>query len=180
MPTAIAELLTRPELAPILWRSVLGLTPQKRCVICKAKQALSMFNRKTRAKDGLQPACKRCNKIASRKYYRRRRTKHLDVVKRQKAARRHQARVFSLFYLMNHPCVDCGEQDPVVLDFDHVRGDKRSNVGGLIVGGYSLKVIALEIAKCQVRCANCHRRRTAKHFGWWKYEVTRALSKLKE
>jgi hypothetical protein len=26
-----------------------------------------------------------------------------------------------------------------------------------------------EIDKCDVRCANCHRRRTAADFGWWRH-----------
>lgn len=55
-------------------------------------------------------------------------------------------------------CVDCGERDPIVLDFDHVRGRKVRNVGMM----YSSSTAALlaEIAKCEVRCANCHRRAT--------------------
>ena len=57
-------------------------------------------------------------------------------------------------------CVDCGERDVVVLDFDHVRG-KAANVGDLVRNEVSIARIDAEIARCEVRCANCHRRRTA-------------------
>jgi hypothetical protein len=56
-------------------------------------------------------------------------------------------------------CVDCGEGDPVVLDFDH-RADKRGDVSKLAAWGVSIATLQREIAKCDVRCANCHRRRT--------------------
>jgi hypothetical protein len=32
---------------------------------------------------------------------------------------------------------------------------------------YSIARIKEEIEKCDVRCANCHTRRTAHQFGWW-------------
>jgi hypothetical protein len=69
-----------------------------------------------------------------------------------------------LEYLLKNPCVDCGEADPVVLEFDH-QGGKTANVSDGIRHGWSLKRIMEEIAKCNVRCANCHRRATAKAFG---------------
>lgn len=66
-------------------------------------------------------------------------------------------------YLCKHPCIDCGEKDPIVLDFDHVRGKKKWNVSRMgSTWTYSLQKIAEEIAKCDVRCANCHRRVTYK------------------
>jgi hypothetical protein len=63
-------------------------------------------------------------------------------------------------YLRDHPCVDCGEADPLLLEFDHV-GDKRGGVMDLAWGEYSIESIEAEIAKCEVRCCNCHRRKTA-------------------
>lgn len=69
-------------------------------------------------------------------------------------------------YLRTHPCVDCGEDDVIVLEFDHVRGKKKRTVASMLVQGYSFEKILLEIAKCDVRCANCHRRKTAKKGNW--------------
>jgi hypothetical protein len=64
-------------------------------------------------------------------------------------------------YLATHPCVDCGESDIVVLEFDHVRGHKGRAISVLVKHGVSGATLMAEIAKCDVRCANCHRRRTA-------------------
>ena len=63
-------------------------------------------------------------------------------------------------YLATHPCVDCPESDPIVLEFDHVRGKKHKEVSDMAQKAYSIKTIEEEIAKCEVRCANCHRRVT--------------------
>jgi len=71
-------------------------------------------------------------------------------------------------YLASHPCIDCGENDPVVLEFDHVAGEKWKAISVLIMEGSALPVLLEEIAKCVVRCANCHRRRTASSRGYWK------------
>ncbi len=62
-------------------------------------------------------------------------------------------------YKKLHPCIDCGESDFIVLDFDHRPGtNKRFTIGG--TNYHSLEVIKEEIAKCDIRCANCHRRIT--------------------
>lgn len=77
-----------------------------------------------------------------------------------------------LVYLKDHPCVDCGEDDPIVLTFDHVRGRKSDSIARLASrSGASWSRIEREIKKCQVRCANCHARRTAKQFGWRKLRL---------
>lgn len=72
-------------------------------------------------------------------------------------------------FLLKNPCVDCGEKDPVVLDFDHVRGEKRTGVKRMLAGTYSLESVFEEIAKCEVRCANCHRRVTARRGKFFSY-----------
>jgi hypothetical protein len=74
--------------------------------------------------------------------------------------RREKIRKAVVQFLKEHPCIDCGETDVLVLEFDHITGTKRSNVGVLITRGKSEKRVLAEIAKCCVRCANCHRRKT--------------------
>lgn len=60
-------------------------------------------------------------------------------------------------YLETHPCVDCGNSNTIVLEFDHVSGNKKMNLSCMKYGAYSLKALKEEVAKCEVRCANCHR-----------------------
>ena len=61
-------------------------------------------------------------------------------------------------YLLDHPCVDCGEFDPLVLEFDHIR-KKRKTISSLVRSCTGWEKILKEIARCEVRCANCHRRK---------------------
>jgi len=62
-------------------------------------------------------------------------------------------------YKVDHPCIDCGEDDPIVLDFDHRDPREKSFV---LSDAPTLALAIKEIEKCDIRCANCHRRRTAK------------------
>ena len=58
-------------------------------------------------------------------------------------------------------CVDCGIKDPRVLDFDHIHGAKLASIAKLAgTAGLPTRLLN-EIAKCEVRCANCHRITTA-------------------
>lgn len=60
----------------------------------------------------------------------------------------------------DRPCADCGGRFPwYCMDFDHVRGVKNGNVSRL-AGGIGRAVLLAEMLKCEVVCANCHRKRT--------------------
>jgi hypothetical protein len=73
---------------------------------------------------------------------------------------RNKARELIAGYFATHPCVDCGESDPIVLTFDHVRGKKSNDIATMVGSGLSLATIRVEIEKCEVRCYNCHAIRT--------------------
>ena len=76
-------------------------------------------------------------------------------------------RKFVREFLEANPCIDCFESDYVVLEFDHVKGHKIDIICNMIRKGVSLLKLKNEIAKCVVRCANCHRRKTATQLGWY-------------
>ncbi|MFY9714573.1 MAG: hypothetical protein WAK00_13965 [Microbacterium sp.] len=92
-------------------------------------------------------------------------------LKAMQAWHRHQNFVRMVDHLRTHPCVDCGETDPVVLDFDHLPGlPKKFEVARAVnASTRAWSTIAAEIMKCEVVCANCHRRRTARRGGHRKY-----------
>ncbi len=69
-------------------------------------------------------------------------------------------------YLATHPCVDCGETDPLVLDFDHRDPKAKSANVSYLVCSAGLARVQAEVEKCDVRCANCHRRKTARDGNW--------------
>lgn len=79
---------------------------------------------------------------------------------RNEAQRIHrQKRRLLLDTLKNVPCADCGKSYPTeCMDFDHVRGVKKFNIGQQT--GRSIPATLREAEKCDVVCANCHRART--------------------
>lgn len=84
-----------------------------------------------------------------------------------KAQKRHRIKVRKnlLDFLSKKECLDCGENDPRVLDFDHIDSAiKFKSVSEMLSGHYSWQSVLAEINKCKIRCANCHRRKTYVQF----------------
>jgi hypothetical protein len=142
----------------------------KKCSRCKLEKDGTHFQRNRASKDGLQDQCKACRKETDRRTYLSRTPEKTAFYKEQECRTIEQNKQRVYDYLLTHPCVDCGESDPVVLEFDHVSGEKRSDIANWIMSGRSWRTILSEIEKCEVRCANCHRRVTARRFGTWRYQ----------
>ncbi len=126
------------------------------------------------------PECRLCRTQSEVSRYgssapRRNREYYLAKARKQRASALSRSWEFVLRYLQGHPCIDCQESDPRVLEFDHRDpATKRAPVSVLVAEGYGLDAIAQEIAKCDVRCANCHRIRTRERAGWFMSQAWRA------
>jgi hypothetical protein len=135
----------------------------KICTECKETKPLEEFQKRSSSKDGHTNLCKPCKRSYDNNHYNNSHTRK-EYIRSNQDRREKETNKYIVEYLLTHPCVDCGESDIIVLEFDHVRGDKRGNIS--ILKRSSLKAVKEEIEKCEVRCANCHRRKTAKQFGW--------------
>lgn len=69
--------------------------------------------------------------------------------------RRERAAVWD--YKTEHPCA-CGENRPPCLDFHHRNPDtKLYEISEMISASMNRNLVMLEISKCDIICANCHR-----------------------
>ena len=130
----------------------------KECPCCKQVLSLSCFRKRNSKSQTTQSWCKICSDKASKLS----RSKNPQKYNKLLNDRRHRNRDFVLSYLKSHPCVDCGESNPVVLDFDHINGSKTMDISLMVSQTSGINRISSEIEKCEVRCANCHRIATAK------------------
>lgn len=138
----------------------------KKCTVCKLEKPVLDFNKYVRAKDGYQYACRYCAHRLSKDHY----GQYKDVYIKNTGIRTKrkvlQNKLIVYNYLKTHPCVDCNEKDPLVLEFDHITNDKKRDITQIVHRGWAAKSLMDEIAKCEVRCANCHRKKTFLQLGW--------------
>ncbi len=131
------------------------------CPRCQRRLDSTEFSVSSRRSTGRQLWCRTCKSKYDAELYRSNSSRRNSIKTRNRLRAVENAKR-TFLYLLAHPCVECGEDDPVVLEFDHVRGRKTSSVANMVRGGaYRWETVAAEMAKCMVRCANCHRRRTA-------------------
>lgn len=130
----------------------------KVCTKCKRELDEDEFNWKF--KNIRRSAyCRDCSREYIREHYINNRQYYLNKAKKRNKEVRPISYKFIGDYLATHPCIDCGESDILVLEFDHRdRSTKRCEVTKLVK--VCLGAVKAEIAKCDVRCANCHRRKT--------------------
>jgi hypothetical protein len=135
----------------------------RKCARCGAVRPTDDFVwRKARGTWGSH--CRECRAEYGRMHYKKNRAIYIDRARRRRLSIMEERTAFLVEYFRKHPCADCGEVDPVVLEFDHL-DDKKFNVSEGLRNRNWESVLA-EIAKCEVVCSNCHRRRTARRGGF--------------
>lgn len=88
-----------------------------------------------------------------REWYTKNKKSEINHVKKRKA----KIKKWFKEYKNNLSCKKCGENHPATIDFHHKK-DKENQVAQMVHWGYSIDKIKNEIEKCQVLCANCHRK----------------------
>ena len=93
----------------------------------------------------------------SKRHYESNKDKIKKRTKKRNKTQRQKNRDYVNDIKKSSACVDCGESNYRVLDFDHVSGEKVMCVSDMINRAYCVESIQKEIDKCEIRCANCHR-----------------------
>jgi hypothetical protein len=136
----------------------------KYCNKCRKTKPLSEFHKRSSIKSGYQPYCKLCKKEDAKKRWEdpKVRKKQID----HKKAYKKENRQMLYNYMLDKKCIKCGESDIACLQFDHKDEFKKSFCISMGMGK-SWNTILKEINKCQILCANCHHKRTAKQYNWY-------------
>ena len=140
-----------------------GAGQTRKCYRCGQMKPLDDFAWRRRHKGQRDSFCRPCRSAYGKEHYAANRQRHIDQAARVKRRLAQERTAYLIEFFKTPPCSDCGERDPVVLEFDHV-GEKSFDVGKA-VHDRSWQSIIDEIQKCEVVCANCHRRRTARRRG---------------
>ncbi len=142
-----------------VWHNQSSHPDESYCSREKIWKPKSEFNYQNIESEILQDVCRDCQQELVRNRYANNpeRAKAINRISALNA--REVAREYVYAYLLKNPCVDCGENNPLVLTFDHVRGNKRLGISEMVGRGWSIETIKEEIRKCDVVCFNCHMRR---------------------
>jgi len=155
----------------------------KKCSKCGERKVrsddknVSQFHRRPNGK--WYSHCKECQNKYTAAHYQV--NKENYIAKARKHDIKYQETVYAwLFeFFKKHPCIDCGEKNPIVLEFDHRDGEKKEReVSTLVNSGCRLATIQQEVAKCDVRCSNCHKKRTAIQRNWYWIKFLKKLGSI--
>lgn len=138
----------------------------RRCSRCRELKAVYCFPYQGLAQGSRGYYCRACHAAYRQAHYRSHRGDYMARALTEARLKREDILVRLFAYLREHPCSDCGAADIRVLEFDHRDGSGKAQAVANMIGRRSWATIAAEIAKCEVRCANCHRRRTAIQMSW--------------
>jgi len=139
----------------------------KHCNKCDRDLPVEDFAWKNTKAGTRQSQCKSCHRAYSKNHYVARPSLYKEKSKKSNKTYAELNRTWLAQYLTANPCVDCGESDINCLQFDHIEqlnNGKARRIGAYVNG--SLKRLQQEVAKCHVRCANCHYKRTRIQMKW--------------
>jgi hypothetical protein len=143
----------------------------KACTKCNTIKDTSLFNYRNKSKGTRQAHCRECTKIYLKDHYTQNSAYYKKKAKIYTKIYMEKARKLLFEIKLGNPCEICGEQDPIVLEFDHLDPKtKNHNVAEMVKLGYSCTSILKEVQKCRILCANCHRRVTAREFSYFSHK----------
>lgn len=138
------------------------------CTKCQQERPETDFYFRDRAKNERHRQCVWCYRKYRAEHYQAYYPDHKVEYRKRALAQKERRAKWFLGQLVGKRCVDCGESDIVVLQFDHTEQNKSFGISVGFRTGKSLIAILAEMKKCEVVCANCHMRRTARRAGWKK------------
>jgi len=142
------------------------------CSSCKQDLDIICFSFKNKKRKKLNSLCKSCHSQYRRGHYVKNKRKYIEKAQRWNKKQGEILREYLYNILLKSKCIDCGEKDVLVLEFDHVE-NKKIGIAQMYKNRYSMSAVQQELKKCVVRCANCHRRKTAQESGFWKLKMSK-------
>jgi hypothetical protein len=143
------------------------------CTKCKISKPESEYFVKNRKKGRLHTQYKTCYRNHRKTYYKQHYIKYkeeyLTRAKKRREMLKREFRDNMLAYLSDKSCVECFEADIRVLEFNHLDPSQKTfTISQAVKLGYRWSDVLNEISKCEILCANCHKKHTANQFGWYK------------
>ena len=144
---------------------------EKQCGACEQVLPINEFHKQKSNKTGYQHYCKKCvtAKVKIR-YIKNKKYIHKQTIANNELIKDRNFNYVKRYLQIYGKCIDCGHEDYRVLEFDHVRGDKYKGIKTMCGFTNSIKSIKEEMRKCEIRCCNCHRIKTANDLGWKRFE----------
>ena len=140
-------------------RLALEANGKRKCSKCGKTKALSSFQLAKRK--GRKPTREgRCKVCIS------------DRQKQKHKTHNAEGRAYVFNYLKKHPCIECGETDVLMLEFDH-RHSKRFDISNGLLKKVPMHLLKAEIKKCDVRCSNHHSKKTHEEKNSWRYQMAK-------
>lgn len=137
------------------------------CSKCQTEKPIEEFRLRNRFTQRRQSYCNDCGSEMGKAWYERNKDYQKANAKKHTTVYRDTIREYLWNYLLSHPCAECGESDPIVLEFHHLHS-KDMAISEMVTRITSVGKLEEELKKTQVLCSNCHRRLTAKERGWFR------------
>lgn len=139
-----------------------------KCSKCNLDKDESEFAFRNKVKQIRTSKCRLCHAEYVKNHYQSNKSTYITRANLSSKRYRKNAKRLIVEYLNDKSCIDCGITDIRVLDFDHRNPKSKTKEVSKMLSNCSWKTISEEINKCDIRCANCHRIRTAKQFNTYR------------
>ena len=127
----------------------------KKCCRCSEEKPVAAFTKKNTTQDGLSPSCRECTRKGGRRTYQKYRNRRAGEIH----SRVSNLRKWVWDLKSSRRCKKCGESHPACLEFHHTnRQEKDSEISKLVGRGAAKQRLWKEIQRCDILCANCHRK----------------------